>query len=112
MSFSDHLDNFIKQRDQQPQSSTRQSYRRQPAIQDATGQSKAREAMAKAQDDASVRATIETKAPHVRIHGRCVTEQEAYTLELQQVQPTPVSQSRLDYIQQLRKDLKLRKHSD
>jgi hypothetical protein len=114
MSFSDYLDDFIKQRDQGPQTPARQQFRRQPApsMQDATNQSKAREAMAREQEEASERATEETKQPHTRIHGRCMTAQEVYALDQQKVQAIPVSQSRLDYIQQLKKDLKLKKNSD
>ncbi|CAG20490.1 hypothetical protein [Photobacterium profundum] len=115
MSFSDYLDDFIKQRDQRPQSTaSSQPFRRQPApsVQDATNQSKAREAMAREQEEASERATEETKQPHTRIHGRCMTAQELYALDQQKVEAIPVSQSRLDYIQQLKKDLKLKKNSE
>ncbi|MCG7587861.1 hypothetical protein MHN01_19675, partial [Photobacterium sp. OFAV2-7] len=70
MSFSDHLDNFLKQRDQKAQSSPKGTFRRQYTVQEPTNQSVAREAMAKAQEDASEQATIDTKAPHTRVNGR------------------------------------------
>lgn len=111
MSFSDYLDNIIKQREQQPQSASKQTYRRQHVVQEPTNQSVAREALAKAQEDASKQATIETKAPHIRINGRCVTESEAKTIQSIKVESKPADPKRIDYINQLRKELKLKKHS-
>jgi len=111
MSFSDHLDNFIKQRNQQPHSASKPPFRRQYVVQEPTNQSVAREAIAKTQEDASIQATIDTKAPHVRINGRCVTESEAQVVDKMKVDSKPANPDRIDYIKQLRKDLKLKKRS-
>lgn len=111
MSFSDHLDNFIKKRDQQPQSTSQRPFRRQYAVQEPTNQSVAREAIAKAQEDAAIQATIDTKAPHVRINGRCVTENEAQVVDQLKEDSAPANPDRIDYIKQLRKELKLKKRS-
>ncbi len=111
MSFSEHLDNFIKQRDKQPQPATKTTFRRQYAVQEPTNQSVARDAIAKAQEDASKQATIDTKSLHVRINGRCVTENEAQVVDQLKVDSTPANQDRIDYIKQLRKELKLKKNA-
>ncbi|MCW8327711.1 hypothetical protein MD588_02740 [Photobacterium sp. SDRW27] len=111
MSFSDHLDNFIKQRDKQPQGASKPAYQRKSFVQEPTNQSVAREAIAKAQEDASKQASIDTKAPHVRINGRCVTESEAQTVDQMKVDSKPANPDRIDYIKQLRKELKLKKRS-
>jgi hypothetical protein len=111
MSFSDHLDNFLKQRDQKAQPSAKGAFRRQYTVQEPTNQSVAREAIAKAQEDASEQATIDTKAPHIRVNGRCVTESEAQALEQLKVDAAPANPNRIDYIKQLRKELKLKKRS-
>lgn len=111
MSFSDYLDNIIKQREQQPQSASKAPYRRQHVVQDPTNQSVAREAMAKAQEEASEQATIDTKAPHLRINGRYVTETEAQAIESIKTEAKPADPKRIDYIKQLRKDLKLKKRT-
>ncbi|WP_299015486.1 hypothetical protein [uncultured Photobacterium sp.] len=111
MSFSDYLDNFIKQRDQQSQSGVKTTFRRQSVIQEPTNQSVAREAIAKAQEEAAEQATIESKAPHVRINGRCVTETEAQVVNQLKEEAKPANPSRIDYIHQLRKELKLRKRT-
>ncbi|KLV08744.1 MULTISPECIES: hypothetical protein [Photobacterium] len=109
MSFSEHLENYIKQRDQQQQQG--QPLRHKYVVQDPTNQSLAREAMAQAQEDASRQATVESKQPHYRVNGRCMTQNEASAME--QLKPTsaPANPDRIAYIQQLRKNLKLRKPS-
>ncbi|KMV30781.1 hypothetical protein L4D00_21695 [Photobacterium swingsii] len=114
MSFSDYLDDFIKQRDQKgtaAPSSNRAAFRQQQTVADATSQSIAREALAKSQEDAFTRSSIETKEDHYRVNGRCVTQNEAQAIEQLRVQPTPVNTNRIAYIQQLRKDLHLKKRS-
>ncbi|GAL07227.1 hypothetical protein ACFFLZ_22945 [Photobacterium aphoticum] len=110
MSFSEHLDNFIKQREQQGQAPG-QSYKRKHVIQDPTNQSLAREALAKAQEEASLQATVETKLPHYRINGRCVTDNEAHALHQLETASAPANPERIAYIEQLRKSLKLKKRS-
>ncbi|ELR67697.1 hypothetical protein C942_00004 [Photobacterium marinum] len=111
MSFSDYLDDFIKQRDQQSKTAApgKRTFQRQPVIQDATSQSVAREAIAKAQEEASERASFETKAAHTRVNGRCVLESEAHNADQLKPQAKPADPDRVRYIQQLRKDLKLKK---
>ncbi|UTV28870.1 hypothetical protein [Photobacterium atrarenae] len=112
MSFSDYLDDFIRQRDKQGQNSTTRPRfdNRQPTIA-PTNQSVAREALAKAQENAAQQAAIETKDRHIRINGRCVTEREAQAVEQLKVAAKPVNPARVDYIQQLRKSLKLKKRT-
>lgn len=112
MSFSEHLDNFIKQRDQQSPISGKgqgQTFQRKHVVQDPTNQSLAREAMAKAQEEASQQATVDSKQPHYRIKGRCVTENEAHTLHQLEYESPPANPDRIEYINQLRKNLKLKK---
>lgn len=111
MSFSDHLDNFLKQRDQQPKSASKSAYRRKYVVEEPTNQSVARDAIAKAQEEASIQASIETKAPHKRINGRYVTENEAQVAEHKKVETKPANPDRINYIKQLRKELKLKKRS-
>ncbi|EAR56749.1 hypothetical protein C0W92_19350 [Photobacterium angustum] len=113
MSFDDHLNNFIKQRDQfggtvQQRQQKRNSY----VVVDATDQSKARESMAREQELAAKRAEFETKQHHERVSGRCVLPDEAQTLENNKLQARPADPSRIAYIQQLKKDLKLKKYSN
>ncbi|UXI02486.1 hypothetical protein [Photobacterium sp. TY1-4] len=112
MSFSDYLDDFIRQRDQQAHKTTTKTRfdPRQPTIA-PTNQSVAREAIAKAQEEAAEQAAIETKTLHLRINGRCVTAQEAQAAEQLKVEAKPVNPARVDYIQQLRKSLKLKKRT-
>ncbi|MGF1687061.1 hypothetical protein L4C36_10235 [Photobacterium japonica] len=110
MSFSDHLDNFIKQREQQGQPAG-QAYKRKHVVQDPTNQSLAREALAKAQEEASEQATMDTKLPHQRINGRCVTQTEAHALHQLETSSPPANPARVEYINQLRKSLKLKKRS-
>ncbi|MGF1723749.1 hypothetical protein [Photobacterium nomapromontoriensis] len=112
MSFSEHLDNFIKQRDQQSSGKGQgQTFQRKHVVLDPTNQSLAREAMAKAQEDASQQATLDTKQPHYRINGRCVTENEAQTLHQLEYDSEPANPDRVEYINELRKKLKLKKRS-
>ncbi|WP_237157047.1 hypothetical protein [Photobacterium rosenbergii] len=111
MSFSDHLDNFIKQRDQQNQGRGQFQQRKQRVVVDPTNQSLAREAMAKAQEEASEQATIETKHHHQRINGRCMMDHEADALNKLEVEKKPANPDRIEYINQLRKSLKLKKRS-
>ena len=110
MSFSEHLDNFIKQREQQGHS-IGQPYKRKHVVQDPTNQSLAREALANAQEEASQQATMETKLPHQRINGRCVTQTEAQALHQLETTSAPANPQRVEYINQLRKSLKLKKRS-
>ncbi|WP_297482898.1 hypothetical protein [uncultured Photobacterium sp.] len=109
MSFSDHLDNFIKQREQFGQQPNRIQKRHAYVVADATDQSKAREAMAKEQEQATLRAEQETKQYHQRIRGRCVLPSEAQ--QERQNDTRPADPDRIAYIQQLKKDLKLKKYS-
>ncbi|MGF1702299.1 hypothetical protein L4D09_18560 [Photobacterium makurazakiensis] len=111
MSFSDHLDNFIKQRDKQSQGQS-PTFRRKHVVQDPTNQSLAREAMAKAQEEASEQATLETKQTHYRLNGRCVTEIEAHAQQQLESESAPANPERIDYINQLRKSLKLKKRNN
>lgn len=112
MSFSDYLDDFIRQRDKQGQNPTAKArfHTQQPATA-STNQSVAREALAKAQENAAAQAAIETKARHLRINGRCVTEHEAQAVEQLKVNAKPANPDRVDYIHQLRKSLKLKKRT-
>ncbi|PSW21282.1 hypothetical protein C9I98_04900 [Photobacterium sanctipauli] len=111
MSFSDHLDNFIKQRDKQSQGQS-PSFKRKHVVHDPTNQSLAREAMAKAQEEASMQATVETKQTHYRLNGRCVTETEAYAQEQLKSESAPANPERIAYINELRKSLRLKKRSN
>ncbi|MEC6796984.1 hypothetical protein VXS03_07975 [Photobacterium sp. S4TG1] len=111
MSFSDHLDNFIKQREQFGQQPNRIQKRNAYVVVDATDQSKAREAMAKEQEHATLRAEQETKQYHQRIRGRCVLPSEAQAQQERQNDARPADPARIAYIQQLKKDLKLKKYS-
>lgn len=110
MSFSDHLDNFIKQREQFGQQPNRMQKRNSYIVVDATDQSKAREAMAKEQEHATLRAEQETKQYHQRIRGRCVLPSEVQAQQRQN-DTRPADPARIAYIQQLKKDLKLKKYS-
>ncbi|KJG14139.1 hypothetical protein UB37_18040 [Photobacterium iliopiscarium] len=110
MSFSDHLDNFIKQREQFGQQPNRMQKRNSYIVVDATDQSKAREAMAKEQEHATLRAEQETKQYHQRIRGRCVLPSEAQAQQERQSDTRPADPDRIAYIQQLKKDLKLKKY--
>ncbi|WP_318479673.1 hypothetical protein [Photobacterium leiognathi] len=113
MSFDEHLNNFIKQREQfGTPNQQRQQKRNTYVVVDATDQSKAREAMAKEQELASKRAEFETKQHHDRIKGRCVLPDEAKALESTQTHARPADPGRIAYIQQLKKDLKLKKYSN
>ncbi len=112
MSFSDHLDNFIKQREQfGHQPTNRMQKRNSYIVVDATDQSKAREAMAKEQEHATLRAEQETKQYHQRIRGRCVLPSEAHAQQERQNDTRPADPARIAYIQQLKKDLKLKKYN-
>ncbi|OAN17676.1 hypothetical protein A3K86_01775 [Photobacterium jeanii] len=112
MSFSDYLDDYLKQRDQKSASAPKRGdYRQQHVVKDATSQSMAREALAKSQEEAFERSSLETKTAHYRINGRCVTEDEAKTLATMKVQAKPENPDRLALIAKLRKDLHLKKRS-
>lgn len=106
MNFDDHLERFIQNRAQQK----RIEPNRKAENMDATQQSQARNAMAKAQIEASKRAETETKQPHICVNGRYRTESEWQQLQQKQSEPTPVNTDRLIYIQTLRKNLKLKQH--
>lgn len=111
MSFSDHLDNFIKQREQFGHQPNRTQKRNSYIVVDATDQSKAREAMAKEQEHATLRAEQETKQYHQRIRGRCVLPSEAQAQQERKDDTRPADPARIAYIQQLKKDLKLKKYN-
>ncbi|WP_305809754.1 hypothetical protein [Photobacterium kishitanii] len=66
--------------------------------------------MAKEQEHATLRAEQETKQYHQRIRGRCVLPSEAQAQQRQN-ETRPADPARIAYIQQLKKDLKLKKYS-
>ncbi|KLV07064.1 hypothetical protein ABT56_05740 [Photobacterium aquae] len=111
MSFSDHLDNILKQREQKAQGLSVAGQPRKHTIQDPTNQSLAREAMAKAQEDASRQAEYDTKLPHCCINGRYVTEEEAEAMKKMHTKCAPANPDRIAYINQLRRNLKLKKRN-
>ncbi len=64
----------------------------------------------KEQEHATLRAEQETKQYHQRIRGRCVLPSEAQAQQRQN-ETRPADPARIAYIQQLKKDLKLKKYS-
>ncbi|QUJ68706.1 hypothetical protein KDD30_06280 [Photobacterium sp. GJ3] len=113
MDFSDYLDNVLKQRQQQakqPAQSKQQPLWVQQRQEDKTSQSLARDALAKAQEDASERAEQESKALHVRLNGRYLTAEEAQAKTKLQTQAAPANPDRIAYIQSLKKNLRSKKY--
>ncbi|MBD8513890.1 hypothetical protein L6J37_05705 [Photobacterium sp. WH77] len=113
MDFSDYLETVLKQRQQQankPVQNKQQPVWLQQRMEDKTSQSTARDAIAKAQEDASVRAEQETKAPHVRINGRYMSQEEAQAKAKLQTQAAPANADRIAYIESLKKTLRAKKY--
>ncbi|GAB6261849.1 hypothetical protein L4174_007400 [Photobacterium sp. CCB-ST2H9] len=113
MDFSDYLDNVLKQRQQQasqPAKQKQQPHWLQQRQEDKTSQSLARDAMAKAQEDAALRAEHETKAQHIRMNGRYMTEEEAQAKVQLQTAAAPANPDRIAYIQSLKKSLRSKKY--
>lgn len=67
--------------------------------------------MAKEQEHATLRAEQETKQYHQRIRGRCVLPSEAQAQQQRQNDTRPADPDRIAYIQQLKKELKLKKYN-
>ncbi|WP_318493296.1 hypothetical protein [Photobacterium leiognathi] len=97
MDFNDHLTSFIESRESN-----------QPEQQVKT-QNRARESLAKRQEEDHERAGIETKLEHVSVNGRWMLkkEQELAEITSKLAKTRPADPERVAYLQKLRKQLKL-----
>ncbi len=104
MSFENHLQQFLQNRAQQNSDTPIKREQKE-----ATQQSQARNAIAKQQTMASKRAEWETKLPHTCVNGRYHTDAEWQSKPPAPQKSLKSQEHGLQMIQQLRKDLKLKK---